>query len=285
MQIAAWNPSVISRREFSLTLQQPIRGYATKYAQKQDFLFDMHWELEFGIVRTGCMRRQYEDYQMDVHAGGVWFCGMWEPHGYKVVSAPCEVVVLVILPQMLVNMRCDEAPDFNWLSAFSVPPEQRPKVASSKRNEMVRLARRFAVTEAPLWQRLLLMETLLTLNESWMMPAAQRVPASAYSRINKAVEMVFDNQHMLTAQEAARECRMSRNHFNRVFEDLMGLSFAKFALRYRLSNAAAQLLRSDLPVKSVAAEWGFTDASHLHHCFMRHYGCSPQIYRTTRKPG
>src|SRR6516162_8665139 len=127
MRAAQWNPSDISRREFALTLQRPIRGFSGCYSHKQDFLFDMHWELEFGVVRSGCMRRQYESYQMDVHAGGAWFCGMWEPHGYKVVSTPCDVVVMVILPQMLVNMRCDEAPDFNWLSAFSLPPEQRPR--------------------------------------------------------------------------------------------------------------------------------------------------------------
>jgi AraC-like DNA-binding protein len=284
MKASTWNPSEISRRAFELSLQNPILAFSTRYVEKQDFNFDMHWELEFGVVRSGCMRRQYENFQMDVHKGGVWFCGMWEPHGYKVVTAPCEVEVLVILPQMLVKMQCDEAPDLNWLSPFSVPPDQRPVVPPPRRAEMVALSRRFAKSPSPVWRRVLLMEMLLLLNECWKKtPAANRLPATSYSRINKAVELVFANQRMLTAQEAARACQMSRNHFNRVFEELMGLSFARFALRYRLSSAAAQLLRTDLPVKSVAAEWGFTDASHLHHCFLKHYGCSPQVYRKTRQ--
>lgn len=32
-------------------------------------------------------------------------------------------------------------------------------------------------------------------------------------------------------------------------------------------------------LKAVASDWGFTDASHLHRCFMKHYGCPPAGYR------
>jgi len=83
-------------------------------------------------------------------------------------------------------------------------------------------------------------------------------------------------------QEAAHACAMSRNQFTRLFGEAMGMSFPQFALRYRLSCVADQLTSTDNPIKTVASAWGFTDDSHLHHQFRRHYGMSPFEYRRRR---
>ncbi|MES2733926.1 MAG: hypothetical protein V4714_19415 [Bacteroidota bacterium] len=44
----------------------------------------------------------------------------------------------------------------------------------------------------------------------------------------------------------------------------MRISFADFALQYRIRGAVAQLKHSHDTLESVALMWGFTDASHLH---------------------
>lgn len=280
-----WRPAQILRSQHALTNAQPISGGLYTHAARNRARFDMHWELEFGVVLSGGMQREYEGWKGNLRAGDVWFCGMWEPHGWRVTRAPCEVAVLVILPQMLVNMRCDEAPNFDWLGPFAAHPGARPQTTPAIRAEILALARRFgdATNEPPprklLWKRLLLMQLLLLLHRDWKSAPDQQLPPSAYQRINTAVELVFASRTMVTAQLAASRCGMSRNYFNAVFEKLMGLSFARFALRYRLTQAASALLLSERPVKSIAAEWGFADASHLHHCFYRHYGCSPRDYR------
>jgi len=100
--------------------------------------------------------------------------------------------------------------------------------------------------------------------------------------VNRAIELVFAQRRFLSVQEAARACGMSRNHFSRLFGEVMGLSFPQFALRYRLSCVADQLASTDDPIKTVASAWGFTDDSHLHHQFRRHYGVSPSEYRRRR---
>lgn len=279
-----WNPSAIRYSRHAVSNERPIRSGIHVHTARSVSKFDMHWELEFGVVLSGTMQREYEQWKDNLHPGDVWFCGMWEPHGWKVVRAPCEVLVLVILPQMLVNMRCEEAPDFNWLRAFTVPPGARPRTPPGVRANVMELARRFeglgawAPAQQELWKRLLLMEILLLLQREWR-PGPSDSLQSGYTRINRSVELVFASRRHVSAQDAAKECGMTRNYFNGLFEQLMGLSFARFALRYRLTQAASALLLSERPVKSIAAEWGFTDASHLHHCFMRHYGCSPKAYR------
>lgn len=282
----AWNPGSIERVTFTLNDQRPMTASVHTHRDPQKFLFDMHYELELGVIISGKMHRQFDGFNTTLRTGDVWMCGMWEPHGYSIAKAPCKVLVLVIRPQMLVDLRFHEAPDFKWLSPFTVPPQHRPRVPEARRKETLQIAARFEAslaigdeTERRLWQRLLLMQLLLTLKQDWAAPGTGEFPSSYYGRINLAVQLVFKHHRMVTAQEAAKACGMSRNHFNNIFQELMGLSFARFALRYRLSSAAGELLRTSDPVKTIAAAWGFTDASHLHHCFLQHYGCSPSEYR------
>jgi AraC-like DNA-binding protein len=61
---------------------------------------------------------------------------------------------------------------------------------------------------------------------------------------------------------------LSPSHFSKVFRELMGISFSKFAFRYRLKQAAYQLVRSDDPIKQIALEWGFIDTSHFLNSFL-----------------
>ena len=91
--------------------------------------------------------------------------------------------------------------------------------------------------------------------------------------------MVFENKKFITVEQAAGACNMSRNGFAKVFDMLMGISFADFALRFRLSGVASQLKHTDDCIETIANDWGFTDISHLHRHFISHYGISPGKYR------
>ena len=53
----------------------------------------------------------------------------------------------------------------------------------------------------------------------------------------------------------------------------------------RFLRAASQLAATADPVKAVARAWGFTDSSHLHRVFVRHYGRTPTEYRVRIQSG
>ncbi len=72
---------------------------------------------------------------------------------------------------------------------------------------------------------------------------------------------------------------MSASRFHLAFKGTMGVSFGQFTLRARTASAAHLLLWSNLGVQQIAAQTGFTDASHLHHAFVRLYGYTPGEYR------
>jgi transcriptional regulator GlxA family with amidase domain len=93
------------------------------------------------------------------------------------------------------------------------------------------------------------------------------------------VELVFRERRYVSSREAARECALSHKSLNLLFSRAIGTTFAKFALRYRLQAAASRLLESQDPVKAIARDWGFVDASHFHACFRASYGFSPVRYR------
>jgi AraC-like DNA-binding protein len=281
-----WKDSAVEMRTIALSAADPLQVSHGVHRKIDKPRYDMHYGLELGVVLSGAMKRFYKTWETELKPGGVWLCGMWEPHGWEPVKVPCEILVFVILPQSLTNTGFEGAARVNWTAPFTAAPESRPQVTNANRAVMLSLGKRLAArcdsnsAKKAAWLKLGLFEILLTLMENWTPPqTVVAPPAGAFTRIHKAVELIFQSHHAVTVREASRLCGMGRNAFSELFTSLMGISFPKFALRYRLSGAASQIARSDDAVKTVAADWGFTDASHLHRAFVQHYGCSPAEYR------
>ena len=277
------------RYSYSLSDHIPFSGEHYPRRRISELHYDMHYPLELTILLKGHWQRYYGDWTLDMTPGQVSFCGMWESHGVRSIGRePCDVFVLIIWPALLSRLHCPEAPDFNWLAPFIVPPSERPQVPADQRDHFIRLGRRFAsvLKEPPalrmVWFRVLLMETLLTLSKTWRTPALPQVVERPFQQLNPVIEKVFGSHRFIPTREAARTCGMNRIQFSRFFRANMGLSFAEFSLRHRLDQAVAQMLSTPAPLKSIAYTCGFTDESHFHRVFMRHYRCTPAAYRKRR---
>jgi AraC-like DNA-binding protein len=287
-----WDMSLINKLRYSLTAKNPIRLLTAEYLENQGSLLDMHYEIEFGLVLSGRMTRVYRNWRTDVTAGHVWSCGIWEPHGFSVKETPCRALVIILLPQMLVSARFAEAPEFSFMNYFTPHPSKRPNTGKLQEKEVLAIGKKITALQhendplVSLRLKTFFFELLLLLQKD-IIPNEKHeaLPDTAYDAVRKAVETVFERKNLVTEIEIAKESGMNRNSFNRIFGQITGMSFAKFALKYRLGNVASMLLQTDEPVKSLAAEWGFTDASHLYKLFRRHYGCLPLQYRNRHKTG
>jgi len=271
------------RLTFDLSADNPVHLFHNTIDKRQDALSDMHYEPEVGIVLKGRMRREYEGWRADFNAGDVWLCGMWEPHGYRIMTEPCEVVVLVFLPEMFTAA---VRTSIDWLEPFGCPPQQRPKVGAGDRSRVLRIAadllesERLPGAQQTAWRVLLLQELLLMLRTGWSVPANETaLNTQTYRRFEPAIRLVFETTRFVTVAEAAKRCGMGRNTFSTLFKTVTGISFAHFSLQYRLNAAARLLTAGSLPVKAVAKECGFTDVSHFHRCFSDYAGVSPARYR------
>ena len=286
MKKPIWNNENVKTLPWGLSGSGDITALHNMHNSAQGLSNDMHYSLELGIVLTGKMRRYYHNHQTDITTGDIWFCGMWEPHGYEVLEAPCEVIIFIALPQNLIKINLDASAEFNWLAPFAAPPNKRPRINQQSKGDIITIAKKVKTflksdeSQSQIWLRLLLLETLLTVQRNWQPPVSnENASFETLAKINPALQKIFEEQQCLSIADAAKKCRMSRSSFTKHFKAMMGISFAKFELRYRIKGAANQLAKSKDPVKKIAYDWDFTDSSHLHRCFLEHYGCTPTQYR------
>jgi AraC family transcriptional regulator len=103
---------------------------------------------------------------------------------------------------------------------------------------------------------------------------------SAEARVTRVLRMIEsrpDQRHGLTS--LAREAKLSRYHFVRVFRQLTGVTPHRYILRGRLRQAAERLLLEPAKVVDIALECGFGDISNFNHAFHAEFGVSPRSYR------
>lgn len=276
----------IERPDFQISPQRPIRGFHHIWSTRQALRYDMHFGLEVGVLLRGTMQRHYQGTEFKRSRGQVWLCGMWEPHGYAIRRAPCEAVVMIVYPPVLMRPAGEMGQEVDWLRPFHRDTTGAP---SCDTTTVLRIAREVRDilnanrSDTQAWLRLKMSELLLLLQGNQASEMSPNKTMEASTRVGRAIRMVFASRRRVSTQSAARACGMNRNAFAREFQAAMGISFSEFGLRYRLRAAADQLRREHLPVKTIAANWGFTDTSHLHRCFRKYLHCPPSAYTPDRR--
>ncbi len=278
---------IVAQTDCQLSPSHPVDVRLRSYMQSPMTYYNVHPGLEVGLVLSGEEERIFSDLILPVRDGSVWLTSMWEMHGAH-TSVTARVVVLTFLPEFLGELTLGGTP---WLDLFVVPPSQRPQVTDdAARTQAIRIGEGIwrEREQRPLgWRmgvRFHLQQLLLLLRRGWQPPAqvaaARPDRESKLSRIMPVLAAVHaDPFARVSLAEAAAECGLTPRHFNRLFQQAMGVSFGKFELRTRVVAASRLLVRTDLGVEAVAEQAGFVDASHFHHTFARHYGCTPAEYR------
>ena len=109
------------------------------------------------------------------------------------------------------------------------------------------------------------------------LPAAE----ARVSRIIRRIERHPESDHGLGA--LAREAKLSRYHFLRVFQQLTGLTPHQYVLRTRLRRAATRLTLEPHRVVDLALDSGYGDVSNFNHAFRVEFGVSPRSYRRSAR--
>lgn len=118
----------------------------------------------------------------------------------------------------------------------------------------------------------------------------QRLPLRARlgvhnPKVLSIVELMEANlSEPLSLADLARRVGLSRRQVERLFDQEMGRSPARYYLEIRLDRARHLLMQSSLAVFDVAVACGFVSASHFAKCYRELYARSPQQERGERKP-
>jgi transcriptional regulator GlxA family with amidase domain len=105
------------------------------------------------------------------------------------------------------------------------------------------------------------------------LPAAE----ARITRVLRMIENSPDLEHSLIS--LAREAKLSRYHFLRMFQQLTGVTPHQYVLRARLRRAATRLMTEHTQVLEIALDCGFGDVSNFNHAFRAEFGTSPGEYR------
>jgi AraC-like DNA-binding protein len=98
--------------------------------------------------------------------------------------------------------------------------------------------------------------------------------------VQLALRYVQDNlDRPLTVEEVARHVHLSRRQLARLFAGHVGSPPAAYLERARLDRAAALLVRTDLPIKQIAAQTGYRDVAQFTRAFARLHGSPPGRFR------
>ncbi|UZR97797.1 AraC family transcriptional regulator [Chondrinema litorale] len=102
---------------------------------------------------------------------------------------------------------------------------------------------------------------------------------SKFSALLKYIQKhLFDNEK-LKIPILAERFNISPTYFSEYFKQNYGATLQKYILKSRFKVVETRLLYSDLTIKEIAFEVGFSDSSHLSNIFKRHYKMSIGAFR------
>jgi len=108
-------------------------------------------------------------------------------------------------------------------------------------------------------------------------------PLNAEAMVARAARMIDRYPaSSWTLGALAQAAGLSRYHFLRTFDRLIGVTPHQYVLRTRLRHAAMRLVREAGSVVDIALDCGFGDVSNFNHAFRTEFGVSPRMYRRER---
>lgn len=102
----------------------------------------------------------------------------------------------------------------------------------------------------------------------------------ADAHLRRAILVMDQNiRHPLTIAELAAKAQMSKYRLQRLFQKHLTVSAARFFRALRLAHANKEVLYTRRQFTNIAAEFGFSDASHFSKCFAETFQLTPSDAR------
>ena len=268
-------------------------AYEYHFQPEKDFHGDSHYALQFCIVLSGSAEMMMENFSGNYETGDLWWNMCWDPHAYRLTGKRNFVMAVNIDVEQLGS--CSPFGGCNWLAPFVAKPSKRylPATPAERAFILDKGRRLFHLSKKKennwrISSWLLIHELLLfAINHmEWsnLEPRSEKDSSlNAFSRIRKALNKVWiSDARPPNLSEAAKMSGLSSSRFSELFRRTMGVSYGKFAIRVRMSNAAKDLLSGRFSLEEIAQKWGFFDSAHFCHAFKKFYRISPSLFASRK---
>lgn len=100
-------------------------------------------------------------------------------------------------------------------------------------------------------------------------------------RIISTVTYMEENLHRpIRVPELANLVFLSARQYDRIFQNVYGMSPAAYLGELRLNRACLLMTNPQLPLGEIWEQCGFTDNAFFYRCFKKRYGVTPRQYRS-----
>jgi len=100
--------------------------------------------------------------------------------------------------------------------------------------------------------------------------------------VQQAVSMITaDTPQYLRVNDVAKRLGVSREHLSRIFQTRLGKSLRTFMLEQKMRRACLLLKETDMPIKTIATQLGYTAYPNFSHAFEQLIHMTPREFRLT----
>jgi len=262
---------------------------------------------EFMFVEKGTVRKQFDGYEVSVHAGDINITNRIISHKEELIGDAVSISVLGIRPEYFkkdgFDADCEKyGKQIGRLARFlqenyrdsqhqkkqeleyQLKKEQMRQIDSLPVKEYLDMIYREMTERRPGYPTMIrgLLIRLFACLDSPKYYTSKTVDlgAARIRGIVRSARNYIDNKKFrVTEEEVATYLGYHRNYLARIFKQTTGMTVHEYSKDSLMKEAAHLLTESDLSISEIIARLGFENRTHFYKIFTDHFGMSPAEYR------
>ncbi|MBP3311220.1 MAG: helix-turn-helix domain-containing protein [Butyricicoccus sp.] len=232
----------------------------------------LHWHdyLEFELVLSGSGEHRLEGRSYEFAPGDCWLIGSTDSHSLY-YHEDTTLASIYINPEIL-------DPSLRELARIGTPFVCH--LDEKERQEALHIAREICgqTPQMPYTRPYCAaLVTQLLVN----LARANRIKENPLPPLIKAASAFAEAHYLenIALTDAADALSVSPNHLSARFRRVTGVSFTEYVMGLRMKQACHLLAATDMPIRDIAADCGFSSAEYFHAVFKKYTAMTPAAYR------
>lgn len=257
--------------------------------------FHAHWhdEVEIIFITKGCLKIGINTDVYEAHSGSFTICCGKDIHYINSVEKSTQAIVLLFKPEILNNSQ-NEVNNYclkhkhitpELLTTLNVPLKIIEQIQLDLTTTLIELRNKEPNYEYILKSKILEIVGLIF----------RYIPTTSSDMLNDTYNYYYIKrmQNILRYLEehcaddinldiASSKCNLSKYHFSRLFNNIVGENLPRFINTLRIDKAKKLLKNNDLTISYIALECGFKSIRSFNRTFKKLENISPSNFRHNR---
>ena len=239
--------------------------------------YPLHWHeyFELEILLSGEGEHRFNGVCRSVREGDVWLMSLCDFHTYVPHSE--GAILNVAFAKGFLDRSCEELLEMGAVCA-RLSGEEWAEACVLCRSLLREAEKNDPLTQ--LSRRALISRLIVLLLRQGEGGASGNVVSSIHSAI---VYLHAHYRESISIEDVARSQGLTPNYFGNLFRRVTSTGFCDYLNKLRLKHACDLLVSSELPIKEIALQSGYSSVEYFFGVFKKKLGMPPARYRTERR--